>query len=76
MPVVLKPGQVKLLRIGIPNVLFENVADRAESLLVQFHVFSSRGAQFLPHKSISPLGKERDLPADTWAPFSLGAMEQ
>ena len=75
LPAVLKPGQVQLLRLEIPNLFLSKVAQSGQAVSLQFHVFSSRGTLYRPSKVLAPQGEVHDLPPDTWVPFKLGAPE-
>lgn len=75
LPTVLKPGQVQLLKLEIPNLFMRKSAMSGRGVSVQFHVVSSRGIFYRPSKVLAPQRETHDLPPDVWAPFVLGAPE-
>jgi|SRR5690348_8074373 hypothetical protein len=72
VPIVLKPGQVQLLRIEIPNLFLRKIAQNQQGIVVQFHIFSSRGTFYMPEKTLIPKVADYVMPEDAWAPFLLG----
>ena len=75
MPIVIGPGQVKLIKVQIPNLFIRNLAQRGGSIEFDFHIFSSRGNLYLARKLVAPLDESLELPKSTWSPFSLGKVE-
>ena len=77
LPVVLKPGQMLLLRLGIPSLFMRNAAKSGHKILVQFHVFSPEAKSFLLSKELTPLNEDDlEIDAEGWKPFKLGKPER
>lgn len=72
IPMVLKAGQVQLLRIELPNLFLRKVAQNRNDIIFQFHIFSSRGTFYLPEKTFTPKVADYVAPEDAWSPFLLG----
>ena len=75
LPLVVSPGQVKLVKVQVPNLFIRNIAQRGGGVEFAFHIFSSRGDLYLARKAVSSLDASLELPKRTWSPFSLGRVE-
>jgi|GEM_PF-7048108 len=72
IPTVLKAGQVQLLKITLPNLFLQKAARNQYGIVIQFHIFSSRGIFYMPEKLIVPRVADYPMPEDAWSPFLLG----
>lgn len=72
LPLVLEPGQVRSLTMNLPNRFCWRIARSREPLTFNFHVFSSRGASYIPRTSVTLTEADVEVPSSGWAPFNLG----
>jgi len=76
LPVVIKPGQMHLLRLGIPGLFMRNAAKSGDKVLLRFHVFSPEARSFFLSKELKLLNEELEIDAKGWEPFKLGKSEK
>jgi len=72
LPAILKPGEVQLLTLELPNRFCRQPAQIQHGVTFTFHVFSSRGTVYAPRKALGPLREVGGTTKADWVPFTLG----
>jgi hypothetical protein len=71
IPLVIKPDQVALLTLRIPELFLRNAANAGNAIAVEFEVFWPRAASYKTIKHLTPVNGTVDLTRDIWEPFCL-----
>ncbi len=70
LPLVLKPGEVKLIHLSLPTRFVENMAATAGAAVsVELQIYAASGKLYIPRKLVV---SGEQIPSDLWAPFKLG----
>lgn len=74
IPIVLRPGQIKLLRVTIPDLFMRNAAKTGHKVLVEFQVHSPKAKLYLLTKELLLLNEDLEMTPDGWQPFVLSQL--
>lgn len=73
LPAILKPGEIKTVRLRLPDRFVKAVeAEAGATASIVFQVFSAQGKLYMPSKLVI---SGTELPSDLWAPFRLGKVK-
>lgn len=67
VPDVLKPGEIKIYRMAIPDKYLERIYENNQKMGVDFSLFTSNATPLQAIKYISPI--QADIPKEDWKPF-------
>lgn len=71
IPAVLKPGEMKLLTIPIPDLYLQKLVKGNRVLRLNFHIFTTEASLKLATKDLTPPVGGADIPESDWKPFKL-----
>lgn len=71
IPMIIKPGQLQLIKINLPKLFMKKAFEAKESVLTQFHVYSTNGKLYLASKEVPSLLEKNNFKSNTWQPFKL-----
>jgi len=71
IPIVLKPGQIVLSNIELPNLFLHKVAESDSIVLFNFQVYSPDGKLFIATKEIKFNNKDLEIGNNQWKPFKM-----
>ena len=71
IPVVIKPGEVKLLKINVPNYYLKFLSSRKQKLKFLFHIYSNDVTLYVCEKTLSFPYKNNEPTKEDWKPFKM-----
>lgn len=71
LPLVLKAGEIKLLRLNIPNLFMEKAQESGSMMQLEFHIIDLYGRLQLAEKSLTPHVEGSNISRNDWIPFKL-----
>lgn len=67
VPDVIKPGEIKIYRMAIPDQYLERLYGNNQKMGIAFSLFTSNATLLQATKYISPI--QTDIPKEDWKPF-------
>jgi hypothetical protein len=71
IPAVIKPGEIKLVTFGVPNLYLQKLASEGRLIRLNFHIFTTDAKLRIATKDLCPISDEVEIPKSDWNPFKL-----
>ncbi|WP_144401351.1 hypothetical protein [Francisella philomiragia] len=72
VPMVMKPGEIKLLTFPIDDYYLLKLRDRNKRFKLEFHIYTDKAKHMIAIKELSPnIVSEEGTPKSDWEPFKI-----
>lgn len=71
VPAVIKPGEIRLIKLPIPNFYLGQLAARHQKLKLEFHIYTTDAKLKIASKELTPPINDTTIPQRDWKPFKL-----